>query len=69
MPLKPQTARRIAQYSSIIFVLPSCLMIGFFGGQWLDKKWDTEPVFSLILLLLGAVAGFYQVFRMLLEEK
>ena len=69
MPLKPQTARRIARYSSIIFVLPSCLMIGFFGGRWLDEQWGTEPVFALVLLLLGGAAGFYRVFRILLETK
>jgi len=69
MPLKLETARRIAQYSSIIFLLPTCLIIGFLGGQWLDERLATEPVFAVIFLLLGAVVGFYQVFRILLEKK
>ncbi len=69
MSLKPQTTRRIAQYSSIIFVLPTCLLIGFFSGKWLDERWGTEPAFAMVLLLLGAVAGFYQVFKVLLERK
>lgn len=66
--MKSETSRRIAQYSSIIFLLPTCLALGFFGGQWLDRQLGTEPVFSVVLLLLGVVAGFYQVFRILLEK-
>ena len=66
--MKPGTARRIAQYSSIIFLLPASLLIGFFGGQWLDEWLGTDPVFVVVCVLLGAAAGFYQVFKILLEK-
>ena len=32
-------------------------------GWWIDSKWDTSPVFLLILLFLGTVGGMYKLWR------
>lgn len=39
------------------------VLVGGFIGYWLDKYFETKPVLLIILLLLGAAAGFLNVFR------
>jgi ATP synthase protein I len=57
--------RLFAHYSGIIFMLPACLLVGFLIGDYLDDWLDTAPVLTLVFILLGAAAGFIQVFRLL----
>ena len=54
------------------FYIGGCIMLGTFGGLWLDNKLDTKPVFLLIGLVLGvivAVFGVYQMLRPLLGNQ
>ena len=54
------------------FYIGGCIMLGTFGGLWLDNKLDTRPVFLLIGLVLGlivAVFGVYQMLRPLLGNQ
>jgi ATP synthase protein I len=37
-------------------VLAIC--VGYFGGRWLDGRFDTAPVLSYIGLVVGLLAGF-----------
>ena len=55
---------RVARYSSIIFLLPSCLLVGYLIGRFLDQRLETDPWISLAGLLLGGVAGLVRVVRM-----
>lgn len=38
---------------------------GAFLGHYLDGRFDTEPVLTLVLLVLGLVLGFYDAYRRL----
>ncbi len=58
-----------AKYSGIIFLLPSCLLGGFLMGRFLDGRLGTEPALTVVFFLLGAAAGFLQVFRLLQPKK
>lgn len=40
------------------------LLIGYYGGGWLDRRLGTEPWLTLVGVTLGTVAAF----RMLLRE-
>lgn len=39
------------------------ILLGCFGGLYLDKWLGTEPLFLITLLLLGIGAGFLNVYR------
>ncbi|MCP4354420.1 MAG: hypothetical protein GY793_02065, partial [Proteobacteria bacterium] len=41
----------------------SHILIGLFFGIGLDKFFDTEPLFILIFILLGFIAGMWQIYR------
>jgi ATP synthase protein I len=66
---RPDRGRRIRSASSLAlgstvgFTMVICTAIGFFFGRWLDNKLGTDPVFIAIFTLLGAAAGFYELYR------
>jgi F0F1-type ATP synthase assembly protein I len=39
---------------------------GTLGGLWLDKKFDTRPVFVILGLIAGLFVAFYGVYRMII---
>ncbi len=55
---------QVARYSSIIFLLPSCLLVGYLIGYFLDRQFDSDPWISVAGLLLGGVAGLVRVVKM-----
>ena len=42
------------------------ILVGVFGGLWLDNKFSTGPILVIVGLILGLVVAFYGVYRMLL---
>ena len=49
--------------ASVGLELALSVVIGFFVGYWLDERFDTGPVLSLVFLMLGTVAGMRGLFR------
>ena len=44
------------------------ILLCLYAGMWLDTKLHTGPWLMLIGALLGASAGFYSMFRVLMSE-
>ena len=42
------------------------ILLGVWGGLWLDEKLGTAPILIIVGLILGLVVAFYGVYRMLL---
>ena len=42
------------------------ILLGVWGGLWLDEKFGTAPIMVIVGLILGLVVAFYGVYRMLL---
>ncbi|MET3699011.1 putative F0F1-ATPase subunit (Ca2+/Mg2+ transporter) [Bacillus oleivorans] len=57
--------RAMALMSAILSQLVGCILIGIFGGRWVDKAIGTEPLFLIIGLLLGLTAGIYSMLHLL----
>jgi len=43
-----------------------CIVLGIWGGLWLDSKLNTKPILAIVGLILGLVVAFYGVYQMLL---
>ena len=41
-----------------------CIVVGIVGGVWLDRLVGTLPLFTLLGVLLGTVAAFYGVYKL-----
>lgn len=61
--------RRLALYSSIIFVLPTLLIGGLVAGMWADERWGTGPWLTLTGLFLGIIGAFRELFRILSRDR
>jgi ATP synthase protein I len=57
-----QAYRAYATYGTVGMQLVLCLVVGLFGGQWLDQKAGTTPVLTMLGTLLGLVAGFRSLY-------
>ena len=44
------------------------ILLCLYGGMWLDARLHTAPWLMLIGALLGASAGFYSMFRVLMSD-
>lgn len=56
--------RDLAVLSSIGFLLAGAVAIGTLGGMWLDRHFHTGPWFTACGAILGSIAGFVQLFRL-----
>lgn len=44
--------------SAIGLEMVIAICLGYFGGRWLDTRFDTSPLLTYIGLALGLVVGF-----------
>ncbi len=66
----PTFYSRMGRLSTIIFVLPSSMAAGWLVGYFLvDRYLSSYPWGSLSLTLLGAVAGLYEVIKILVQDQ
>ena len=52
--------------SGVGFFIAACILLGTFGGLWLDGKLNTKPFFMIAGLILGLIMAGVGVYRMLI---
>ncbi len=62
-PSFQHSARAISLAFSIGFALAGPIIVGALVGYWLDARFSTSPTWTVILVLLGTVAGLVQLIR------
>ena len=60
-----RTAFRLVYASSIGISMVIAIFGSLYLGLWLDKKFGTSPYLTLLLLFLGVVAGFKNIYVMI----
>ncbi len=53
----------IGEYTGLAVMMPAAALIGFFIGYTLDHWWRTQPVFEIVFVILGVIAGLLELFR------
>lgn len=53
-----------ARFASVGFELATAVVVGYFGGRYLDGKLGTDPWLQVAGLLLGVFAGFWSLFKL-----
>lgn len=53
--------RQIGLLTSIPFLLLGGVIVGFLIGNWLDKKFDTEPYLAALGVLAGVAAAAIEI--------
>ena len=54
-------ARYLHLAFSIGITMTLTMLLGVFGGDWLDRRLHTSPLFLLLGIFLGIGAGFYNL--------
>lgn len=72
LPGQPPSAvnkglRAMALASSIGLSLVIPPVLGYFAGRWLDGRFGTEPVLSMVGLIVGIVLGFVEMVHILAQ--
>ncbi len=57
----------VARYSEMAFTIPAGVVVGYFGGEWLDGRFGTHSLY-VIGVVVGAAAGLFQVVRQLTKD-
>lgn len=60
--------REIGQYAGAGFQFAAAIVVFLFIGRWLDGKLGTEPWLLLTGVMVGAIGGFYSMYRQLVIE-
>lgn len=47
------------------FFVGGSIVLGVLGGRWFDGKFNSEPLWTIVGLILGIVVAFYGVYSML----
>jgi F0F1-type ATP synthase assembly protein I len=55
--------RWIGRASTVGIAMVIATGVGYLLGQWADRRWDIEPWGTVVGVLLGAGAGFQQLFE------
>lgn len=53
---------KLAQYSGLGITLVVIILVFLWVGRWLDGKFQTGVLFTLILTFVGFAAGFYSFY-------
>lgn len=65
---RAESMRTIARYTNLGWTLAAAVGLGLWGGWWLDKQWDTEPLMFILGAVLGIVVGLYHFLATVLRK-
>ncbi|CUI17266.1 hypothetical protein PNK_1657 [Candidatus Protochlamydia naegleriophila] len=57
--------KQVGVYLTIPFVLAVSPIVGWLIGSWLDRKLGMAPYFMYLGVLLGFIAGFRELYRII----
>ncbi len=58
-----KSIREMAPFMNIGMQMAIPIVLFVFFGYWLDKKFDSSPLFILIMSAMGLFAGFYHFYK------
>ena len=61
--MKNRTVMVSLQLIGVGWYIVVCLFFGMFGGLWIDRRLSTEPVFTLLGVLIGTILAFYGIYK------
>ncbi|HKI97188.1 MAG TPA: AtpZ/AtpI family protein [bacterium] len=67
MAPSPDRFKQYLRFSAVGLELGFSVLLGLIVGQWLDRRFGTEPWLLLLFLGFGMVAGFRSIYRLLRE--
>ncbi|MEK7486418.1 MAG: AtpZ/AtpI family protein [Planctomycetota bacterium] len=63
------TLREYANYSDAGIKFALYILLGLFGGQWLDKRWEMKGLLTILGMFTGASLGMYTLYKNIFREE
>lgn len=63
------SAKGMGSYGTLGMEIVVSILIGLFGGQWLDRRWNTSPWFTIAGLALAAITIVRAVLRVMKDMR
>ena len=61
--------RQISLLALVPAILLAAPLVGFFIGQWLDKKFETEPLLMTIGVILGFGSAGIEIYKLVKKSQ
>jgi ATP synthase protein I len=61
--------RGAGRYAGVGLQFVGALLLFLFIGQWLDRRFGTDPVFLYLGVAVGAGGAFYSMYRSLMADQ
>jgi len=68
-PYRRSAVTSTAHYAGAGLQFAVALLVFLFIGQWLDRRLGTDPWLMMLGVFLGAAAGFYAMYRKLMDAQ
>ncbi len=68
-PAAPSSLAKAGALAGLGLQFAVSILLFLYAGQWLDRKLNTTPLCLVIGTFLGAAAGFYSIYRRLMDEQ
>lgn len=71
-PSNKKQLMQLADLTTMGWAMVLSIVLGLALGWFLDKKFSTEPIFTLLLLFLGILSGFrimYKTYKRFFDEE
>ena len=64
-----KTFREVSPYLGLGLQLAVTIVAAVFFGDWLDKKYLTSPLYTIIFAILGVFVGLYSLIKTVLYNE
>jgi hypothetical protein len=61
-------AQKALQVLALAFLFPAAVVVGYLGGRWLGERFDWPVAGGLVGGVVGAAAGFWQLYQFLRRQ-
>lgn len=65
---EPAAGSSVAVYAGLGLQFALSILVFLYLGQWLDRRFGTEPWLLLISVFVGAGGSFYSIYRKLMAD-
>ncbi|HEU4630610.1 MAG TPA: AtpZ/AtpI family protein [Gemmatimonadaceae bacterium] len=65
---EPTAGSSVAVYAGLGLQFAVAILVFLYLGQWLDRRFGTEPWLLLISVFLGAGGSLYSIYRKLMAD-
>lgn len=63
MKNKSHALKNLALLSYIGISMTVPIVAGVYAGRWIDTKFDTQPLFLFVFIILGVIVAFSNLFK------